>query len=86
MARRAEYLKSSGTAFETLNPRVAPGDLLVEGDTGKIKVGTGENYNNSMYHPPWDPEYQSVEKVVALTQAEYDALTPEDDVFYIING
>ena len=60
------------------DPFVPRNQLAVESDTGRQKVGLGLRWS--------DTPYLSSTNIVRLSQAEYDALTPDSDTLYIITS
>jgi len=62
------------------NFHLAQGELGIESDTGRKKVGVGKLWNSTDYALIGT----GIDNIVALTQAEYDALTPDATTLYVI--
>jgi hypothetical protein len=62
------------------NFHLAQGELGIESDTGRKKVGEGKLWNSTDYALIGT----GIDNIVALTQAEYDALTPDATTLYVI--
>lgn len=62
------------------NFHLAQGELGIESDTGRKKVGEGKLWNSTDYALIGT----GIDSIVALTQAEYDALTPDATTLYVI--
>ena len=62
------------------NFHLAQGELGIESDTGRKKVGEGKLWNSTDYALIGS----GIDNIVALTQAEYDALTPDATTLYVI--
>lgn len=63
---------------------------MTKGEVSELGVGTGETAD---FQTEWkSPETlglvvsQSVRSIVKLTQAEYDALTPDESTLYVVVG
>lgn len=56
------------------------GELGIESDTGRRKVGEGKLWNSTDYALIGT----GINNIVSLTQAEYDALTPDANTLYVI--
>jgi len=68
-------LKHSGTAGETISGGLVPGELALNGP------------DNVLYHKDGHfPGASGFLRIVALSQAAYDALTPDSDTLYIITS
>lgn len=81
------------------NPYLHRGDLGVESDTGKEKLGVGDRWASTSYQPAVDDANvvrsnttgiagaDPILNVVSLTQAEYDAIAVKDpQTLYVITG
>lgn len=62
------------------NFHLAQGELGIESDTGRKKVGEGKLWSSTDYALIGT----GIDNIVALTQAEYDALTPDATTLYVI--
>lgn len=72
-------LKTSMTSGETLaSDGLAPGELALQAADGRLI------YKDSSGAIQGFPGGDGINKIVALTQAEYDALTPEATTLYVI--
>jgi hypothetical protein len=56
------------------------GELGIESDTGRKKIGVGKQWNSTDYALIGT----GINAIVSLTQAEYDALTPDSSTLYVI--
>lgn len=81
------------------NPYLHRGDLGVESDTGKEKLGIGDRWASTSYSPAVDDANvvrsittgiagaDAITNIVSLTQAEYDAIAVKDSqTLYVITG
>lgn len=81
------------------NPYLHRGDLGVESDTGKEKLGVGDRWASTSYNPAVDDANvvrsittgitgaDAITNIVSLTQAEYDAIAVKDpQTLYVITG
>lgn len=78
------------------NPYLHRGDLGIESDTGKQKLGEGSPWASTSYSPAVDATNvvksdttgiagaSQITNVVKLTQAQYNAITPDTSTLYII--
>lgn len=79
------------------NPYLHRGDLGVESDTGKEKLGVGNRWASTSYQPAVDDANvvrsittgitgaDQITNMVSLTQAEYDAIPSKNaSTFYVI--
>lgn len=80
--RTVDKLIRSKTAAQWTagNFHLAQGELGIESDTGRKKVGEGKLWNSTDYALIGT----GINNIVALTQAEYDALTPDATTLYVI--
>ena len=80
--RTVDKLIRSKTAAQWTagNFHLAQGELGIESDTGRKKVGEGKLWNSTDYALIGT----GIDNIVALTQAEYDALTPDATTLYVI--
>lgn len=62
------------------NFHLAQGELGIETDTGRKKIGVGSRWNDTDYALIGT----GIDNIVALSQAEYDALTPDASTLYVI--
>ena len=62
------------------NYQLRQGELGIETDTGRRKVGEGKAWNSTDYALIGTV----IDNIVALTQAAYDALTPDANTLYVI--
>lgn len=62
------------------NVYLARGDIGFESDTGRRKIGNGQRWNDTDYALIGT----GIDNIVALTQAAYDALTPDANTLYVI--
>lgn len=62
------------------NFHLANGELGIETDTGRKKIGVGSLWNATNYALIGT----GVDNIVSLTQAEYDAITPNSTTLYVI--
>lgn len=62
------------------NFHLAQGELGIESDTGRKKVGVGSLWNATDYALIGT----GIDNIVSLSQAEYDALTPDSNTLYVI--
>ena len=70
----------TAAAWTAGNFHLAQGELGIESDTGRKKVGEGKVWNSTDYALIGT----GIDNIVALTQAEYDALTPDATTLYVI--
>lgn len=62
------------------NFHLSQGELGIESDTGRRKIGVGRRWNATDYALIGT----GIDNIVSLTQAEYDALTPDATTLYVI--
>lgn len=71
--------------FATNNPTLGAGEIAIETDTYKVKIGDGATAYNSLVYFGGNINSTTVNNITTLTQAEYDALVTKDaSTFYII--
>lgn len=80
--RTVDRINRAKTAAEWSagNYQLAKGEVGYETDTGRRKIGVGSAWNSTDYALIGT----GIDNVVALTQAEYDALTPDATTLYVI--
>ncbi len=71
-------LQRTAAQWASIDPFVPRNQLAVESDTGRQKVGVGLRWS--------DTPYLASTNIVRLSQAAYDALTPDSDTLYIITS
>lgn len=72
----AEVVTRTAAQWAALNPRLNEGDICVESDTGRQKIGTGAYWASTSYQPL--VVSPTITRIVQITQAAYDALATKD--------
>ena len=76
---RIQLRRDTASNFSTANPVLAEGEAGFETNTNKLKIGNGEdNYNDLDYIAGDKVTGDGVTDIVALTQAQYNALATKD--------
>jgi hypothetical protein len=80
--RTVDKINRSKTAAEWTagNYQLAKGEVGYETDTGRKKIGVGSAWNDTDYALIGT----GIDNIIALTQAAYDALTPDANTLYVI--
>jgi hypothetical protein len=79
---KADIFAKTAAEWATTNPFLAKNDVGVETDTGKRKLGVGSRWSDT----PYLALGTGITGIVALTQAAYDALTPDAETLYIVTA
>lgn len=79
----ADIISRTSSDWTTIDPFLAKGDVGVESDTGKQKLGVGLKWSDTPYQPL--VASPTITRIVQITQAAYDALaTKDDNTLYVI--
>jgi len=80
--RTVDRINRAKTAAEWSagNYHLATGEVGYETDTGRKKIGVGSAWNDTDYALIGT----GIDNIIALTQAAYDALTPDSNTLYVI--